>query len=63
MHNNIHVGFLVQLLEALMKSTAPTDATQSPQQTASKAVQSDLCAQEDVSTSPRGFRKTSVGEY
>ena len=44
----------------MIKSTAPADVTQS-QPTASKAVQSDLCTQED-STSPRGFRKTSVGK-
>ncbi len=42
-----------------MKSIAPTDVTQ---QTSSKAVQSDLCTQEE-STSPKSFRKTSVGEY
>ena len=53
------IGLIVQLLEALIKDAAPTNVTQS-QPTASKAVQSDICTRED-SSSPRGFRKTSVG--
>ena len=65
----VYVGFLVQLLEALMEQSTTATVTQPPLSVSSMSKESTSEAQSDVggtceeSVSKRSFRKTTVGKF